>query len=574
MKNAGWRRYQLLPRTMCVMMALAGLTLVSQAQQTQPQPGTTQSSPGQKPGQTPAPQAKPNPPAADQSTHITPEQAKQLFSSVDSILQFDSDDTGLPILQPVKRQLVTRDEVEHYLMQQLHDDRDAKRLQRSELVLKKFGLLDRDFELQPFLIRLLREQIAGYYNEKTKTVNLLDWIPPDAQKPVLAHELTHALQDQHVNLEKWDQDSDLSIAKNVHQDNQHIATDEEDAARNGVIEGQAMAVFIDYTLAPYGKNLLSAPQLADKMNQAMSDTADSPVLANAPLLLQRSLIFPYIDGLDFVRAVLTAKGKQTAFAGMLDRPPSSTYEIMTPKVYLDRGAAPLLHMPGIHPLIDAEYRPYDVGVMGEFDVQILTELFGGAAAAKSLTPAWRGGIYYTAQSRSAKTDAARGSLASLGLMYLSQWATPEAARAFADVYAGEIPRKYDGATLQPDEQAAEGQDASTRIWSTPEGPVLIAVSGPTVFISESFPLVLARKLQLVMMSSVGSSASVLVQMEMPRTELTAGLRRRLMNAGDLRVSLGTLERPQVTPLPLRLRSGFGRDGNSYAMSRNDKLLQR
>ena len=40
---------------------------------------------------------------------------------------------------------------------------------------------------------------------------------------------------------------------------------------------------------------------------------------------------------------------------------------------------PVLRLPDIHPLIDAEYTPYDVGVMGEFDVQILTELFGGDA---------------------------------------------------------------------------------------------------------------------------------------------------------------------------------------------------
>ena len=64
-------------------------------------------------------------------------------------------------------------------------------------MLKKFGLLDRDFHLQTVhRSRLLTEQVAGYYDNKTKTVNLLDWIEPDEQKPVLAHELTHALQDQ------------------------------------------------------------------------------------------------------------------------------------------------------------------------------------------------------------------------------------------------------------------------------------------------------------------------------------------------------------------------------------------
>ena len=72
-----------------------------------------------------------------------------------------------------------------------------------ELVLKKFGLLPRDFDLGKFLVVLLKEQVAGYYDPKTKTVNLLDWLGADQQKPVLAHELTHALQDQSFNLDKY-----------------------------------------------------------------------------------------------------------------------------------------------------------------------------------------------------------------------------------------------------------------------------------------------------------------------------------------------------------------------------------
>ena len=372
---AGW-----LAVSVCMLFVFVALG--SYAQSTpppQPPAGQNPSTPATPPTPpipgVPSSPAKPANPSAP--THITPEQARQLFNSVDAILQFDSKVTGLPVLQSVKRRLVTRDEVEKYLMQQLQNDRDAKRLQRSELVLKKFGLLDRDFQLKPFLIQLLREQIAGYYDDKTKTVNLLDWIPPEEQKPVLAHELTHALQDQHIHLEKWDRDDDLPIPKNVQQDNEHIAIDEEDTVRDAVVEGQAMAVFINYVLAPSGKNLLTAPQLADKMNEAMGDTSDSPTLANAPLLLQRSLIFPYIAGLNFVRAVWTAKGTQAAFAGMLDHPPSSTFEIMNPAAYLTHAPVPLLQMPDIHSLIDSQYDPYDIGVMGEFDVQVMAELFGG-----------------------------------------------------------------------------------------------------------------------------------------------------------------------------------------------------
>ncbi len=487
-------------------------------------PSTPQSPPTPSIPGVPSAPAKPANPST--ATHITPEQARQLFSSVDSILQFDSKVTGLPVLETVKRRLVTRDEVEKYLMHQLQNDRDAKRLQSSELVLKKFGLLDRDFQLKPFLIQLLREQIAGYYDDKTKTVNLLDWIPPDEQKPVLAHELTHALQDQHIHLEKWDRDDDRPMSKNVQQDNEHIATDEEDTVRDAVVEGQAMAVFIDYVLAPSGKTLLTAPQVADKMNEAMGDSSDSPTLANAPLLLQRSLIFPYIAGLNFVRAVWTAKGTQAAFAGMLDHPPSSTFEIMNPTAYLTHAPVPLLKMPDIHSLIDAQYDPYDIGVMGEFDVQVMAELFGGQAAADALAPAWRGGIYYTAQSKQATTASEKDSTASLALLYLSRWATPQAALAFANLYAAEIPRKYDDATLEPaDENDAPDGTIITRIWKTSEGPVLVVVSDKTVFISESFPMDLARKLEFVMMGSIVDSAtSVQVENRVPQTDLTGALR--------------------------------------------------
>jgi len=505
-----------------------------------PRESHAQSAPPQPAGKNPSSAAAPSTPGSASSspakranpaapTHITPEQARQLFSSVDSILQFDSKVTGLPVLQTVKRRLVTRDEVEQYLMHQLKNDRDAKRLQSSALVLKKFGLLDRDFQLKPFLIQLLREQIAGYYDDKTKTVNLLDWIPPDEQKPVLAHELTHALQDQHIHLEKWDRDEDQSIPKNVKQDNEHIATDERDTVRDAVVEGQAMAVFIDYVLAPSGKTILAAPQLADKMNEAMGDTSDSPTLANAPLVLQRSLVFPYIEGLNFVRAVWTAKGKQAAFAEMLDHPPSSTYEIMNPTAYLTHAPVPLLRMPDIHSLIDSRYRPYDIGVMGEFDVQVMAELFGGQAAADALAPAWRGGIYYTAQSKEATTTSAKDSTASLALLYLSRWATPQAALAFANLYAAEIPRKYDDAVLEPaDDVSAPQGSMATRTWKTSEGPVLVVVSGKAVFISESFPVDLARKLEFVMMGSIfDSSTSVAVENRVPQKELTAGVRHSL-----------------------------------------------
>src|SRR5215469_799525 len=276
---------------------------------------------------------------------MTKEQAKELFRSVDEILSFVSGDTKLPVKHSVKRKLISRDEVTKYLKQKFDEDESTKRMERSEIVLKKFGLLDRDFHLGPFLLSLLTEQIAGFYDNKTKTVNLLDWIKPDEQKPVLAHELTHALQDQKVGLTKWSSISMNGTSYNVQDDNRHLQVDEADTARGAVAEGQAMAVFVDYTLRPTGRTLADAPDIANKVREQADDTSGSPVMARAPLLLQQSLLFPYSDGLSFEQAILVKAGKEAAFAGVLANPPSSSFEIMHPEAYMEHAPVPVVRLP-------------------------------------------------------------------------------------------------------------------------------------------------------------------------------------------------------------------------------------
>jgi hypothetical protein len=470
---------------------------------------------------------------------ITPEQAKELFASVDQILSFASKDSDLAIRQTVKRRLTNRPEVEHYVLSKMKDDKDAQRLQSSEIVLKKFGLLDRDFHLQPFIVSLLTEQIAGYYDSKSKTVNMLDWIAPDEQKPVLAHELTHALQDQHVDLEKWGDQSKQSIAKNVEEDNDHLRTDEADTAREAVAEGQAMVVFLDWGLAPKGQSLAKLPDIAAQLDELGGDDSDSPVMKRAPLLLKESLLFPYREGLNFEQVVLKDEGAKEAFAGALDRPPGTSYEVMHPRAWERRVQPTLLVMPDIHPLIDAEYAPYDIGVMGALDVKILAELFAGKDDAKLLTPEWDGGVYYAAQSRAATTPEAKASTKSVALLYLSQWKSEEAAAKFAAIYAANLTHKYMQAHLQPGD---ESETSGESVFTTEEGPVVIATSGRGVFISESFPLPLARKLELAMSGALRHSGEQQAGASLPRTaqptaELSASLAHLLSRYGMMRAAL-------------------------------------
>jgi len=430
-------------------------------------------------------------PAATSENRITKDQAKELFRSVDDILAFVSKDTKLPIEHSVKRTLISRDKVNRFLRQKFDEDEGTKRLERSEIVLKKFGLLDRDFRLQPFLVTLLTEQIAGFYDNKTKTVNLLDWIEPEEQKPVLAHELTHALQDQKVDLTKWSEVAPKGIAHTVQEDNLHIQTDEAETAREAVAEGQAMVTFVDYSLKPTGRTILDAPDLAEKFKDAAADTSGSPVMMRAPLLLQESLLFPYTEGLSFEQAILMKGGREAAFAGVLANPPSSSAEILHPAAYLSHVPSPVLRLPDLHPLLDAEYNSYDVGVMGELDVRILAELFGGRAVSSAITPAWDGGIYYAVQRKSAVTAAEKESTASLALLYESRWKSREAAEAFLRIYAAQLPTKYSGVARRAKEEVGLGE----QIYSTNEGDVLLSISGTSVFVGEGFPVALVRTLR-------------------------------------------------------------------------------
>jgi hypothetical protein len=478
--------------TWCALLALL-TALYSSAQ-------TTPNNPVQPPPAGPTAESPDQAKAPTPETHITAQQAKELFASIPPILHFASEDTGLPIKHQVKPRLTTRIEVEKYLLEKMKDDKDAKRMERSEIVLKKFGLIDADFHLQSFLVKLLDEQIAAYYDSKTKTVNLLDWIAPDTQKPVLAHELTHALQDQHVNLDKWQSQTSDDLSHSYAEDRKHVATDEDDTAREAVLEGQAMAVFVDYSLAPAHRSLRNSPELVNNLLDNMTDEGDSPVLARAPLLLQESLLFPYKDGLRFEAALIgDSKNPAAAYADVLDRPPDSSYQIMNPHAYEQEAKVPLLNMPDIHPAIDAQYNPYDIGVMGELDVRILSELFGGKEIAAELTPQWDGGIYYAAQKKDAPD---KNSTASVALFYLSQWKSEPAAADFVKMYADELGKKYAHVSRNTSEETSPDE----QIYDTNEGPVLIVTSGKDVFVSESFDLPTARKLQFLMFGAQQASA--------------------------------------------------------------------
>jgi hypothetical protein len=281
-----------------------------------------------------------------------------------------------------------------------------------------------------------------------------------------------------------------------------------DTARDAVAEGQATAVMFDYMLKPMGKSLIKDPEVLDVVKSQMNSAEDSPVMARAPLLLSESMLFPYREGLSFEQDVWMDQGQAAAFAGTLDRPPTSSWEIINPREYEKKHIPSIPLLPDIHPLVDSLYQPYDIGQMGELDVHIITELFGGDNAARDLTPAWDGGLYWAGQLRSATTPAEQASTKSLAIFYLSVWKNADSAQVFSKLYANNLARKYSSVQLEKAaDLSAPADDGSVeQIYSTNEGPVVITTRGKLVFVSESFPLPLARKLTALILDAQGGGA--------------------------------------------------------------------
>lgn len=436
-----------------------------------------------------------------QEQKISPQEAEELFRSVDEVLQFASKDTGLPIKHDVKRQLSSRDLVVTYLEKNMEEDKDAQRLRRSELVLKKFGLLPTDFNLQTFLLALLREQVAGYYDAKTQTVNLLDWLDAEQQRPVLAHELTHALQDQSFGLEKWLDAGDADIDEKQQLTPEDFENDEISEARQAVVEGQAMAVLVDYMLAPAKQSLLTSPQLAETLKETMlTGTGDSPEFKGAPIFLKEELTFPYRYGLDFTSELLRSGGKDKAFAGALTNPPRSSRQIMEPQTYLSGEHLPAMALPDFKEDFK-NYDRFDVGAIGEEDTSVLVEQYAGEKTSKELYPHWRGGYYYAARPKGKASTP-------LALLYVSRWSDAENAVTFAAIYAKALPKRY----RQVRESEKDAPNAvlnlptletlsGTHTWITEDGPVVIAVQRERVMITEGLDDLTTEKIRKELMES-------------------------------------------------------------------------
>ena len=273
----------------------------------------------------------------------------EFATAADEVLQEVSGITGLKLLTPLKKTLRSRDEIRAYVIREMDDEKSPAERYGETKSAEAFGLIPKGFDLDTFMVDLLTEQIAGLYDPKAREFYIADWIPLEDQRMVMAHELTHALQDQHFKIEAW-----VKAAR---------PNDDAELAREAVLEGSAMAAMIDYLLKGTGHKVEDLPDIDPSV--FAGDLSKTPKLEQAPQFLKDALTFPYFAGLTFSAAVLKPAG-WNGLSAVFSKPPLSTQQVMHPALYKLGRAPAIVTIPSVEKLLGSEWAKIDENVMGEF----------------------------------------------------------------------------------------------------------------------------------------------------------------------------------------------------------------
>ncbi len=235
---------------------------------------------------------------------------------------------GLSIKKQVPCKLQDKNQVKKYLEEAVKIHVPQERIANEERVFKFLGIIPQDFDYVSGIINLYTDQLGGYYDPAKKYYAMAAWMPALMQMPIAVHELTHALQDQYYELDKFtDQKTTPSDAL---------------LARSSLIEGDATAVMIDYTRELQGQGpIAKEDNISFFMLQNISGALISSAGNSAPQTLQTMMIFPYISGLNFVHSLLKNSKKNNVYLTIdkaFKNPPKSTEEILHPDKYLKKSA--------------------------------------------------------------------------------------------------------------------------------------------------------------------------------------------------------------------------------------------
>jgi hypothetical protein len=348
----------------------------------------------------------------------------EFLKAADEVLATMSKLIDLPIKEPLKKTLRSKDDIRAFIVQQDKDDKNTAQKYADDKTMEAFGLIPKGFPLESFMEDVLTDQIAGLYDPKAKEFYIADWIPVDEQKEVMAHELTHALEDQSFHIDPW-----IKAAR---------PNDDAELARDSVSEGSAMAAMLDYALQDEHLTVRALPDVSGLIQaSAVGEMDKDPKLSKAPVYIRDSLIFPYLAGVTFTQQFLKAHDGWQDLHLVFEHPPVSTQQIMHPEKYLANVQPVATKLPEWKGLVPGDWKMLEENVMGEFGVEEILKQYLGEDAAKLTSPGWAGDRYVVFEDAKDKT---------LPLVFLLDMDNEDDAARFLGQYSSALEMKYQNRT--------------------------------------------------------------------------------------------------------------------------------
>jgi hypothetical protein len=339
----------------------------------------------------------------------------ELRAAAERVLPRLQELAGLEARAPIALGVRSRGELRRFVEEKLAEEFPPEELAAVQATYTALGLLPEGLDLEALLLDLYSEQIVGFYDPARDTLYVVDDVPPAQLETVLVHELVHALQDQHADLEGL-----IDPA---------LGGDRQSAAQ-AAIEGHATLVMVAYMLDSMGADpsaLIALPDLTTQLGPALQAT-NFPVLSGAPRIIRDALLFPYFGGAGFAQELWRqAAAGSVAGAGQYPAPlgrllPTSTEQVRRPaERFFPRPDAPTELRFG--PAAEAGWPVLYENTLGELELSIILAEWLGEDAA-TLAYGWDGDRFLTMRTPSG----------GIALDLAVAWDDAAAAGRFAEAY--------------------------------------------------------------------------------------------------------------------------------------------
>ena len=304
----------------------------------------------------------------------------QILKAMDELVETTARLRGLAPKGPIQKGIKSREEITSYMTRKINEDYQSERILLEGKMLKKTGLLAEGLDYRQLVINLMTEQVQGFYDPETRMLFIASWLAMSDQEPVMMHEITHALQDQHFDLQ----------AK--FRDNRNSENDDYILAQQALFEGDATVTALQFTIAPFKRHFSELPDMAFIMETQMeAEMSNSPVLSATPRFLRETLIFPYGYGAAFLQEIWKQNPSWEAINKIYSDMPTSTEQIMHPeKYYGTRDNPKPVDAAAKAAKLGPEWKTPYKSVFGEFMLGQLLELHMNSDRAKRAAAGWGG----------------------------------------------------------------------------------------------------------------------------------------------------------------------------------------